>query len=625
MQRQIIGSFVCLLLLPAAVMFAEIREVGPGKTYRTPCDAIRSARAGDVIEIDAGGSYDGDVCAWTTDRLTLRGRGGRARINAAGGNSEGKGIWVIRGDDTVVENIEFTGARARDKNGAGIRLEGDNLTVRNCHFHHNEEGILSGAGGVVLIEHSEFGYNGHPNGQSHNLYIGAASKLIFRFNYSHNSTGGHLLKSRAAENHILYNRLSSENGDGSFEVDLPRGGRSFLIGNLLQQGAANVNGHIVAFRTESQNPPDAITELWAVNNTFVNLRPDFAQAFLTWPEVASRIHLRNNLYVGFGAWGVPNGGPAEGNIQVERPEFVDVNNLDFRILETSPAVDAGVAPGKAGEFDLTPAYSYVHPACGAVRRQQGTIDSGAYETGELEEMDGQPERCHDISLEPQYGAVNAAGYIPGPLTQGAIISVFGPDLATFSIQAGSIPLPLSVENLVLELNGQPLRLFYVSPSQINAQLPAVLLPGLYTLVLLRESDPGPTMLVDIRETAPQIFVYPGTGRAIAQNQDWSLNGPDSPAYPGEYITVYVNGIGALTYLVPSGIPSYAEPLSRCSLPHSATIGGLTAEVAFLGLTPGLIGVGQANIAVPGLPPGDHPVVLTIGDTNSNAPLVSVAN
>jgi hypothetical protein len=55
----------------------------------------------------------------------------------------GKGIWVISGNDTVVENIEFSGAAVPDANGAGIRFEGVNLTVRNCYFHHNQNGILT--------------------------------------------------------------------------------------------------------------------------------------------------------------------------------------------------------------------------------------------------------------------------------------------------------------------------------------------------------------------------------------------------------------------------------------------------------------------------------------------------
>ena len=67
-----------------------------------------------------------------------------AKLDAAGQASQGKAIWVIQGDDTTVESVVFTGAAVVDKNGAGIRQEGKNLTVRRCYFHDNEDGILAG-------------------------------------------------------------------------------------------------------------------------------------------------------------------------------------------------------------------------------------------------------------------------------------------------------------------------------------------------------------------------------------------------------------------------------------------------------------------------------------------------
>ena len=81
--------------LVARVALAATLSVGPGKTYPAPCAAIAAASDGDTIEIDAAGTYDGDVCAIPKNRLTLKGVNGRAKIDAAGKNSGGKGIWVI--------------------------------------------------------------------------------------------------------------------------------------------------------------------------------------------------------------------------------------------------------------------------------------------------------------------------------------------------------------------------------------------------------------------------------------------------------------------------------------------------------------------------------------------------
>jgi hypothetical protein len=83
---------------------------------------------------------------------------------------------------------------------------------------------------------SEFFQNGAPGpaaeGQNHNIYIGQIAELVFMFNYSHSSYRGQLLKSRAGRNYVLYNRLTDED-DSNYPIDLPYGGESYVIGNLV--------------------------------------------------------------------------------------------------------------------------------------------------------------------------------------------------------------------------------------------------------------------------------------------------------------------------------------------------------------------------------------------------------
>ena len=124
------------------IILPDIIRVGAGKTYTLPSQAANVAKDKDIIEIDAG-EYVGDVATWYANNLTIRGVGGRAHLKANGVNAGGKGyLWVIKGNNTLVENIEFSGAVVPDQNGAGIRQEGTGLTVRNCSFHDNENGIL---------------------------------------------------------------------------------------------------------------------------------------------------------------------------------------------------------------------------------------------------------------------------------------------------------------------------------------------------------------------------------------------------------------------------------------------------------------------------------------------------
>lgn len=189
-------------------------EVGPGKKHSKPSEAARVAEDGDVIEI-TGGTYMHDVAIWEQDGLTIRGVGGRAHLKADGAAAEEKAIWVIKGNHTTVENLEFSGSRVRDKNGAGIRQEGTDLTVRNCYFHRNEMGILTGQDeqSSILIEYSEFADNtveGDSDEYGHNIYIGRVGKFELKFSYVHDGHIGNNVKSRALESHILYNRIMDE-------------------------------------------------------------------------------------------------------------------------------------------------------------------------------------------------------------------------------------------------------------------------------------------------------------------------------------------------------------------------------------------------------------------------------
>jgi hypothetical protein len=192
-----------------ATASAATLSVGAGKPYATPCRAFAAAKAGDIVQIYAGATYYGDVCGIYTSNLTIRGVNGRPRIDAAGKNAMGKGTWVVVGSNVTVENVEMLGAKVADRNGAALRLEGTNFTLRKSFIHDNENGILSGANANsnILIENTEFGHNGYGTGQTHNLYIGAVRSLTFRYNYSHDARVGHNLKSRAATNTIAYNRF----------------------------------------------------------------------------------------------------------------------------------------------------------------------------------------------------------------------------------------------------------------------------------------------------------------------------------------------------------------------------------------------------------------------------------
>ncbi len=390
--------FLFVLIIQTISAFSTTYSVGSTRAYISP-NALYSANMvqdGDTIEIDAE-TYAGQaaLAVWQAHDLVIKGIGGQPQLLADGQYIWGKGIWVLAGNNITVENIAFSGAAVPDQNGAGIRLDGIGLTVRHCYFHNNENGILTSNpyAGDILIEYSEFGHNGHGDGYSHNLYIGHVNKLTFRYNYSHHAIIGHNLKSRANENHILYNRImDEETGNSSRLIDLPNGGISIVMGNLLMQGNYAENNNLVGYGKEglSNSGPH---EIYFINNTLVNKRVASC-LFLDIQNGTSFSVISNNIFVGTG---IIINGPTTimGNNIIETDiadlHFVDEANYDYHLNINSPAIDFGIIINPINGHSLTPEASYIHPLNYEARTVvNSAIDAGAYEFGNMVSNSNEP-------------------------------------------------------------------------------------------------------------------------------------------------------------------------------------------------------------------------------------------
>jgi hypothetical protein len=384
-------SISALSLAAAAVggASAATLAVGPGKTFSSPCAAIAAARDGDTIDIEGKTTYKGDACKIVSNHLTIRGVNGRPQIDAAGKESSGKGTWVVTGNDVVVDNVEMVGAKVADQNGAALRLEGTNFTLRNSFLHDNENGILSNRNedSDILIEYTEFGHNGFGGaGQTHNLYIGKVKSLTFRYNYSHDANVGHNLKSRAMTNTIVYNRFSSTNpgekgstasGQPSYEIDLPNAGTSYVIGNVIQQPAANQNPTIVAYGEEGASNPRQ--DLYFVNNTVVNDFDGGTFLFVS-GKVSTPALIQNNIFVGNGTLSTQASAVLKSNYRSFETDVFDRATGSLRPFASALVIDAGTDPGKsAAGVSLAPTGQYKHVASGEDRPVAGALDIGAYE------------------------------------------------------------------------------------------------------------------------------------------------------------------------------------------------------------------------------------------------------
>lgn len=283
----------------APIVQGAIWRVGPTRSMKRISLAARLARDGDTIEIDPG-DYIADVAAWERDRLTIRGTGPGVRLIADGNHAEGKAIWVVRGGRVLIENITFVGATVPDGNGAGVRLESGQLTVRNCLFHGNESGLLTSndAQATLTIEDSEFAYNGSGDGLTHGLYVGQIRRLSVRGSWFHHGNVGHLIKSRAVENEIAYNRLADGSGGrSSYELEFPSGGIARVVGNLIEQSADTRNSVMVIYGAEGMSNP--VNALYMAHNTLLNNRARGGTFVRVFPG-AQQVLLRNNVWIGAG-------------------------------------------------------------------------------------------------------------------------------------------------------------------------------------------------------------------------------------------------------------------------------------------------------------------------------------
>lgn len=366
-------------LLSSGVSTGATLHVGPAQTFRSPCAAFAAAHPGDLIEIESAGQYSGDVCAITQPNLTIRGIGpARPHIRAGGKARDAKAIWVIyqSAANTVIENLEFSGARVPDKNGAAIRVDpGIGVTIRNCYIHDNETGILTAPApnADVVIEYSTFENNGAGDGYSHNLYVHRARRLIFRGNYSRRANIGQLLKTRARENWIVANRLTQEDGTGSREIDIAEGGLTYILGNLIQQGPQTSHRSMIGFAPEGPNPDYPSHQLQVINNTFVNQAPtaEFVQVHR---DVRQQAIIANNIFYGTGVMCTQPHAVLSHNL-MSNPLFVDLPTLDLHLRPGSSAINAGDT--QVNVPDLV----YRHPACLESRLRVGQVDIGAYEFG----------------------------------------------------------------------------------------------------------------------------------------------------------------------------------------------------------------------------------------------------
>ena len=222
--------------------------------------------------------------------------------------------------------------------------------------------------------------------------------------------------------------------------------------------------------------------------------------------------------------------------------------------------------------------------------------------------------------KPVIGAVtNAATLapmnVPGHvLAPGSIATIFGQNLASDTALADGYPLPTSLAGASVIVNGVAAPLFYASPTQINFQVPSSTIPYVYkpmayghvTVVVDTVAGASDSFTADTLNSSPGIFTLSGTGcgqgAVLTVNSDGTqtVNSPSNSALPGGLAVIFFTGAGLVYNPTPDGSPALADPLSGAkeSVACPYFDGEGCSGSGYTVRAPGLVGVDQANVAIP---------------------------
>ncbi|MGA2134839.1 MAG: IPT/TIG domain-containing protein [Bryobacteraceae bacterium] len=201
------------------------------------------------------------------------------------------------------------------------------------------------------------------------------------------------------------------------------------------------------------------------------------------------------------------------------------------------------------------------------------------------------------------GVVDAATFA-APVTPGSLVSIFGSNLATQTVLASAIPLTLDLGGVSVSFNGIAAPLLYVSPSQINAQIPwTVPSSGPVSVIVSNGATASAPQAVQTASFAPGFYAI--GGYAVAINPDGTLAAPTGaisgfsshPATPGDSLILLASGLGPVNPAPVTGNNS-ADTYRTTSATPTVSIGGAPATITFAGLSPQFVGVYQINVTMP---------------------------
>ena len=204
--------------------------------------------------------------------------------------------------------------------------------------------------------------------------------------------------------------------------------------------------------------------------------------------------------------------------------------------------------------------------------------------------------------QPLISSVNSAADGTSGTASGGLVSIKGSNLSTSTVASATTPLPTSLADSCVTVNGRPISLLMVSPSLINAQLDNST-GGAAVMSIRTPQNVSPDFSFNVLANAPAVFLNGQAGEstnlpAIYRDANGLLVTPSNPVRRNDSLNIYAAGLGLTSPVVAAGTVSPSDPLATAVLQPKVTLNGVGLPVTFAGLAPGQIGVYQISVTVP---------------------------
>lgn len=618
--------------------------------------AVDAALPGDVIIVRAG-TYAGcriGKSGTANSPITLKAEPGvRPLINQLATSNRHQSLIEVENFDSrvsywIIDGFEISGA---PRHGVDIR-NADYITVQNCYSHNNGSTSVRGDGIFLgFAEHPTLQFNELSFNSEHGLYhSNSADYPTIRGNRLHhnanagihingdlsqggdgiisfglieknviweNGTGGGSgincdgLSDSVIRNNLLYANHAS--GISLYAIDAAAGAsRNQVLHNTIIQAS---NGRW-CLNIPAADGVASPTGNVVKNNIFIH--PGSRGSIVTYSTsslqsdyniVVNRFSQNDgDTFITFAAWQAA-GQDQHSVVSTTEALFVDATASNYRLKPASPAVNAGTNAGVGEDADGVP------------RPQGSAPDIGCYETAAS-------SAAH----------VSAASYKGAMLAPESIIAAFGSNLATATTVATTTPLPTILAGTTVKVRDaigteRLAPLFFVSPTQVNYQIPAGTINGTASIVIAASNGQSSQTNVQIASVAPALFTANASGQGVAAAYALRIKANGSQisepvAQFDQAQSLYVTrpiDLGESTDQVYVILFGSGFRFRSSLMAVSAQVGGTPATVGYAGIQGDFIGLDQINILLPRslIGRGEVDVVLTIDGQAANTVRISV--